>query len=85
MDRERIDDLSSEREIRFPPLFAINEYLDGNRVQQLIQPGYRAVVAVEVYHKHRVKGFLLKPVQCEPTLLIWNTRIRQNGSPEFCG
>ena len=45
--------------IQFPAIFAINEKLNKNSIQQLIQPKSELEVVVEDYQKHRVKGYTL--------------------------
>lgn len=45
--------------IQLPAIFAINERLNKNSIQQLIEPKVLLEVAVEHYQKDRVKGYIL--------------------------
>ena len=45
--------------IQFPAIFAINEKLNKNSIQQLIQPKSELEVVITDYQKNRVKGYIL--------------------------
>ena len=47
--------------IQFPAIFAIDEKLSKNSIQQLIQPKSELEVVVKDYQKNRVKGYILTP------------------------
>lgn len=60
--------------IEFPPIFAIDQSWHGNSIRQLIQKSYSQEAGVEIYKKHRVKGYVLTTTSGElsPVLAITN-------------
>ena len=60
--------------IQFPAIFAIDEKLNKNSIQQLIQPISQSEVAVEHYQKNHVKGYTLTSTNGnqEQILAIYN-------------
>lgn len=60
--------------IQLPAIFAINERLNKNSIQQLIEPKVLLEVAVEHYQKDRVKGYILTSTKDknEKVLAIYN-------------
>ena len=60
--------------IQFPAIFAIDEKLNKNSIQQLIQPISQSEVAVEHYQKNHVKGYTLTSTNDnqEQILAIYN-------------
>ena len=60
--------------IQFPAIFAIDEKLNKNSIQQLIQPKSELEVVIKDYQKNRVKGYVLTPTNGskEQILAIYN-------------
>lgn len=58
----------------FPDLLAIDERLNGNRIQQLIKPSYNEDVEVEEYTAQRAKGYIVRSPNDEALVLLNSAR-----------
>jgi superfamily II DNA or RNA helicase len=67
---------TTRRKYLFPPVFAIDENYGDNQIHQLFRPAYAGFVLVEPYEQLECRGFLLTPVETDPTpiLLILNAK-----------
>lgn len=74
----------------FPALLAIDERLNGNKIQQLIEPACTKVVKVERYTQNRAKGYVLRSAH-EEVLVLLNSaqapeafsKVLRMDAPEF--
>lgn len=54
----------------FPSIYAINERLEGNIIQQIICTSHSLEVYVEKYEQHRVKGYTLTPLEEDQDVIL---------------